>query len=166
MRFSFLTLHVSLLLAMSSAFAGSAAPAFEDCAVPPESGPSPGRPPHLKLSDPKARRYASALQEGATQAINFAGHYILTTWGCGAGCLMAAAIDARSGQVAMLPFTVSDWPLSVSEPLSYRKDSCLLGVQGRRNEQAPGAYFYRFDGKRFRVWEPSRPTPSSGEAAS
>lgn len=152
MRLPFIALHVSLYLVVPSTFAVAATPAFDDCAVPVELTPTPSPPP-LKLSDPKARRYASALQEGATQPVNFAGHYILTSWGCGAGCLMAAAIDARSGQVAMLPFTVSDWPLSVSEPLSFRKDSCLLGVQGRRNEQAPGTYYYRFDGKRFRVWE-------------
>lgn len=150
-------LPVSLLLTVSTAMAELPVTTFEDCAAPSEPSSAPRRLPRLKLSDPQARRYASVLQEGAAQPINFAGHYILTTWGCGAGCLMAAAIDARSGRVVMLPFTVSDWPLTVSEPLSYRENSCLLGVQGRRDEQASGAFVYRFDGKHFRLMEPVRP---------
>ncbi|WP_157462920.1 hypothetical protein [Curvibacter gracilis] len=70
---------------------------------------------------------------------------------------MAAAIDARSGHVAMFPFTVSDWPLTVSEPLSYRVDSCFLQVQGRLNEQATGVHVYRFDGQHFHLREAVRP---------
>ncbi|HAF21422.1 MAG TPA: hypothetical protein DCK93_00685, partial [Blastocatellia bacterium] len=32
------------------------------------------------------------------QKPNFAGHYILTSWGCGAECVMGAVIDARTGK--------------------------------------------------------------------
>ncbi|VVD30291.1 conserved protein of unknown function [Paraburkholderia dioscoreae] len=65
---------------------------------------------------------------------------------------MAAAIDAKSGRVTSLPFTVFDWPIDVTEPLSYRADSCLLGVHGSRNESTErGTYYYAFDGKTFRL---------------
>jgi hypothetical protein len=57
--------------------------------------------------------------------------------------------------VVMLPFTVSDWPSDVTEPLDFRKDSCLLIVHGRRHETARGTFFYRFDGKQFKLLDAS-----------
>src|SRR6185369_11667024 len=30
---------------------------------------------------------------------NFAGHYIVTTWGCGSACVDGAVIDAKTGKV-------------------------------------------------------------------
>lgn len=63
---------------------------------------------------------------------------------------MAAAIDVKSGRVTSLPFTISDWPMDVTEPLSYRANSCLLVVRGSRNESTErGTYYYVFDGKAF-----------------
>ncbi|WP_321915031.1 MULTISPECIES: hypothetical protein [unclassified Paraburkholderia] len=65
---------------------------------------------------------------------------------------MAAAIDTKTGRVTSLPFTVSDWPLDVTEPLTYRSDSCMLVVRGSRNErEEQGTYWYAFDGKAFRL---------------
>jgi len=70
---------------------------------------------------------------------------------------MSAAIDAKTGQVIWLPFTVSNWPAEVKEPLEFRRDSRLLIVRGSRNEadsQADIAYFI-FDGQQFtRALEP------------
>ena len=37
---------------------------------------------------------------------NFAGHYILTAWGCGAQCVMGAVIDAKTGRVHWWNFSV------------------------------------------------------------
>ena len=34
---------------------------------------------------------------------NFAGHYIITTWGCGSSCQYGAIIDATNGHVLELP---------------------------------------------------------------
>ena len=65
---------------------------------------------------------------------------------------MAAAVDMKTGRVTSLPFTVSDWPLDVTEPLTYRPNSCLLVVQGSRNESKEhGTYYYDFDGKAFHL---------------
>lgn len=97
------------------------------------------------------RRYATKLSEARHGPVDFAGHFVMATWGCGAGCVMAAAIEKTSGVVTMLPFTVSDWPLDVTEPLSYRKDSSLLIIRGSRNEKGHGTYYYTFDGKAFRL---------------
>lgn len=106
----------------------------------------------LKFTDAKSRQYHTVISEAAKAPVNFAGGFVLTTWGCGSGCIMAAVIDTKTGRVTSLPFTVSDWPLDVTEPLSYRADSCLLIVKGSRNESAAhGTYYYLFDGKTFRL---------------
>ncbi len=133
-----------------AAGAASPTPRFHH---PPAARPAAARAaaPKLKLVGTESRRYASQLRQASRQPVDFAGHFVLATWGCGAGCVMGAAIDAHSGSVSMLPFTVSDWPLEVSEPLAYRPDSRLLVVQGSRNEQGHGTYYYEFDGRRFKL---------------
>jgi hypothetical protein len=124
-------------------------PTFDDC---PATLQAKHTTPRLKFTDARSRQYKTVIRDAAKGPINFAGRYILATWGCGAGCVMAAAIDAASGRVTSLPFTVSDWPLDVSEPLSYHADSCLLVVHGSQNESAEhGTYYYTFDGTAFRL---------------
>ncbi|MCG5075352.1 hypothetical protein [Paraburkholderia tagetis] len=104
----------------------------------------------MTFADARMRQYRTAIRDAAKGPINFAGRYVLASWGCGAGCVMAAAIDTQSGRVTSLPFSVSDWPLDVTEPLSYRANSCLLIVHGSRNESPEhGTYYYAFDGKVF-----------------
>ncbi|WP_157696075.1 hypothetical protein [Caballeronia temeraria] len=117
------------------------------------------KPVKPRLTTNETRRYATQLSDAARHGVNFAGHFILAEWGCGAGCVMAAAIDARTGKVVMLPFTVSDWPLDIAEPLAYRKDSRLLIVRGSRDERGRGTYYYRFDGAAFQLIEAPPATP-------
>lgn len=136
------------------AHSGDVAPDFGDCRVAPDQAFEPrASPPRLRLDTRHAKLLMRPSCARPSRArLIFAGHYKLAMWGCGAGCVMAAAINTRSGRVVFVPFTVSDWPLDAQEPLSYRQDSCLLKVQGRRNEAQQGGYFYRFDGGGFRSW--------------
>lgn len=64
---------------------------------------------------------------------------------------MAASVDARTGNVTWLPFTVCCWSTNIAEPLEFRADSRLLIVHGSRNETGPGkaVHYYTFDGKKF-----------------
>ena len=71
----------------------------------------------VQLRTARSRRYRGALLEAASQPVNFAGHYVLTSIGCGAGCVQVAAIDAGAGSVTWLPPTVCCWPLAMTEPL-------------------------------------------------
>lgn len=85
---------------------------------------------------------------------NFAGHYILTTWGCGAECLMGAVIDAKTGKVYWWNFTICCWGAGKGEkfnPIEFRPDSRLMIFTGLRNEKDgdDGAHFYLFDDGRF-----------------
>lgn len=124
-----------------------AAPQFADYPAPPGyAGPS-AKP---RLLDANSRKFASVLREAAHRPPDFAGRHVLASWGCGASCVMSAAIDAKTGAVAWLPFTVCCWPADVQEPLEHRLDSRLLVVHGSRNEQGGGTHYYLFDGRRFK----------------
>ncbi|MBN3809759.1 hypothetical protein [Paraburkholderia sp. Ac-20347] len=139
---------LSLLLLVSSVAHSQQPPAYAECAAAVQA-----RHGAARLSfDSISRPYRTVIAQASRGPVNFAGRYILVQWGCGAGCVMAAAIDTRSGRVTSLPFNVSDWPLDVTEPLAFRADSCLLVVRGSRNERAEhGTYYYMFDGKVFRL---------------
>jgi hypothetical protein len=64
---------------------------------------------------------------------------------------MAAAIDPKTGAVIRLPFTVSNWPLAVTEPLNYKPNSRLLIITGSRNEKGNGTYDYELVGLSFKL---------------
>lgn len=61
-----------------------------------------GKKAPLKLGDWKMfkTRLKWAHQD---DEIGFAGNYMVSTWGCGAGCLSGAMIDKRTGKVYGLP---------------------------------------------------------------
>ena len=139
-------LSLALLAGGSDSRSGAAPRRFEDFSV----AVVPVRQPAaVRITDAQERLYASQLRRASHHAPDFAGHFVLASWGCGAGCVMAAAIDATTGAVTRLPFTVSDWPLEVTEPLEHKLNSSLLIVQGSRNEKGSGTYYYQFTGKSF-----------------
>jgi AraC-like DNA-binding protein len=61
-----------------------------------------GKKAPLKLGDWRSfrTRLTEAHKEGD---VNFAGNYIVTTWGCGASCVSGAMIDKRTGNVYGIP---------------------------------------------------------------
>ena len=137
---------IALVGYSGSILAGPGIPTFNECSRAISTVQKRGI---LKFPTVESRKYASQLRLAAKDPINFSGHYVFATWGCGSGCVMGGAIDTKTGRVTMLPFTISDWPLDVTEPVSFRKNSCLLIVRGSRNEQGHGTYYYRFSGKAF-----------------
>ena len=48
---------------------------------------------------PDARSFRTRLTQAIRGDVNFAGHYIVASWGCGTGCISGAMIDARNGYV-------------------------------------------------------------------
>ncbi|HYL92262.1 MAG TPA: hypothetical protein VEW69_03800, partial [Alphaproteobacteria bacterium] len=63
-----------------------------------------GKPAPPKLVSPVHRRYRSAILRAAAKGPNFAGHYTIAEWGCGAGCVSFAVVDAATGKVFPSPF--------------------------------------------------------------
>jgi hypothetical protein len=95
-----------------------------------------------------AWHFRTRIREAATQRPNFAGHYVLATWGCGAECVSYAIINAKTGYVCFDNRTVCCWGTDVSddfEPVHGRLDSRLLICTGQLNEQGPNkAHRYLF----------------------
>jgi hypothetical protein len=138
---------LALSLASALAFAKGAPPAF---GAFPVATHIETRSATVRLQSAQDKQFKTALREAFRQPVNFAGHYILTTIGCGASCVLAAAIDATTGRVAWLPFNVCCWPADIDEPLAFRRDSELLVIHGQRNEHGPvGPHYYRFSAGRF-----------------
>ena len=105
------------------------------------------------LSSRKARMFATAITQQLAGGPNFAGHYRLTAWGCGTGCIGWAIVDAQSGSVWFPTFTV-EAPDCKAGPcdyaLEYRIDSELIMVRGMLNgEGKDGVRYFRWDGKQL-----------------
>lgn len=142
---------IFLSLAFASAvFAQSGVPQFKDYPV---SQVFSGSNAPLALTR-KDRAYRTRLKEASSEKPNFAGHYIVTAWGCGTSCLMGAVIDARTGRVYWFDFTVCCWGYGVDDkfnPIEFRLNSKLIVFSGARNEKDgdDGTHFYKFENGTF-----------------
>ena len=58
-----------------------------------------GTPAAPVLGTKEARQFRTELRRQAAYGPNFAGHFTLLRWGCGAGCVAVAVIDAIWGEV-------------------------------------------------------------------
>lgn len=108
-----------------------------------------------------ASMFRTNLRNAAKEGVNFAGHYILTTWGCGTNCSQSAIIDARNGRVFFprilegAGFGFCDLP-DDTEPIVYHADSRLLVLSGFKGgdlelERARcGIYYLEWTGTDFK----------------
>lgn len=109
-------------------------------------------------ADADSRMFRTRLREWGREKPNFAGHYILASWGCGTSCAQIAIIDAKTGKVFHPQEVGSVDMVNVHDdfwkgeqwPLRYRADSRLLVLVGMPNEDTSqrGISFY--------LWEPPR----------
>ena len=146
---SFARFALPLILAAVSttAWTRASAPAFEDFRVAVQA-----RKPSVKLrlSTAQDKQYRTELATAFRQPVNFAGRYVLSTIGCGASCILAAAIDTKTGTVTWLPNSICCWPPAVVEPLDFQRGSELLIAHGQLNEVgSSGPHYYRLIGGRF-----------------
>jgi hypothetical protein len=68
-----------------------------------------------------ARRFQTAIRDGAKKGPNFAGHYALISWGCGIMCQSFVIVDSITG-------TIHSSPFGTSTGICNRIDSGLLIV--------------------------------------
>ena len=119
------------------------------------------------ILDKYTRTFKTRLREALKGKPNFAGHYIVTGWGCGTGCQLGAIIDARSGHVHWFPFPIEqDYEVDADfRPIEFRLNSKLIifsGFRGDREEEA-GARFYRFENGRFKFLKFVKREAQSGQ---
>lgn len=70
-------------------------------------------------SHPKAKHFKTRLSKAIGKSANFAGHFVVLTWGCGSFCQVVAMVDVNSGRVHFSPF-------STSLGAEFRLDSTLF----------------------------------------
>jgi hypothetical protein len=113
-----------------------------------------GKSAPVKLTSRRARTFRTMLRENAERGVNFAGHYIAATWGCGSACWSFAIIDARTGQVYFTPslLNVGGFGYSDEDLIQFRKDSSLLIVVGSPNDRGyVGRYYYVWRNNRLKL---------------
>ena len=126
-----------------------AGPAFKDYPVGEVFRGTPAEP---VLSTRRARDFRTQLRNETKSGANFAGHYTLARWGCGAGCVTVAVVDALSGRVWFAPFTVEDgWKdghVICDHSTDFRVDSELFVASGKVNGRF-GTHYFRWHGTTF-----------------
>lgn len=140
-----------------------ALPRFSDFAATPEVPPTP---PALVQNNRFARTYRALLTEGLRDLpVNFAGHYVMVTWGCGTTCLDGGMVDARTGVATPLPFLLDSFgsfEVEIDDPLLFRADSRLVIMLGRLRaaDEIPRQYFFEWTADTL---EPLCHAPVTGE---
>ena len=124
-----------------------------------------GRPAAVRIEGRKARMFRSVLRDGAKNGPDFAGHYTVVVWGCGADSFSLAIVDARNGKVYFPPFSCITLAggydaLSIegkeADNPSYRQNSNLLvfaGVEDKPslNPKDRLVQFWVFKGDHFEL---------------
>lgn len=137
------------------AFAASV-PQFKDY---PATQTYAGQRPALVL-DEFGKMFKTRLREALADKPNFAGHYVLTVWGCGTSCISGGIVDKISGKAYPLPeILMGVFPLKPEfqnqddRELIYKPTSRLLIMAGSFDSDKPGAddqvRFYEFKAKQF-----------------
>jgi hypothetical protein len=81
---------------------------------------------------------------------NFAGHYIVSTFGCGTECIRGFIFDAKTGYVTWFPYYIASANSDYFDPLDFKVDSSLIMFRGRPDEERPnGEYYYNFKNGKF-----------------
>src|SRR5262245_8921045 len=128
-------LATALMSAICVAVLGAAPPDFKDYPVTEIFKGTPAAP---TLSTPQARRFRTQLRMNAAQGPDFAGHFKLARWGCGAGCTVVAVIDSMTGEAYFPPVSFADATKYVGSSIEtichrasdYQIDSELFIIEG------------------------------------
>lgn len=158
MKIRFFLLAIFLSAFSSGVFAQSSTPTFKQYAVRVE------KVKNVKVnlkSHKSANMFRTNLRNAAKEGVNFAGHYILTTWGCGTNCSHSAIIDARNGRV-FFPDQLEGSSFGFcefsddTEPTVYQADSRLLVLNGFKGgdlnskDGRCGIYYLEWTGTKFK----------------
>ena len=104
------------------------------------------------------RNFRTRIREGARHGPNFAGHYTIVAWGCGAGCVFFVVVDAISGR----PYDgTGSIVVSVGKTKSgrdyqglvYHLNSRLLITDGCPDEESTsncGIHYYEWTANQFK----------------
>ncbi len=119
--------------------------------------------------DKESIQYRTRLRQAYSARVNFAGRYVVVSWGCGTGCLAGGIVDKVSGRARLLPWSIQyccyDEENDISPPdnlelIQVRADSKLIILNGVLMEEGTlGRHLFTFDGISFK---PIRIIPDNG----
>ncbi|MBO2009289.1 hypothetical protein [Hymenobacter negativus] len=96
--------------------------------------------------------FRTRIREAARQKPNFAGHYVLAVWGCGAECLSSAIIDVKTGRVyfndSICCWFTPELPEKPDnfEPIAFKLTSRLVVFTGMLNEEGRNSpHYFKFE---------------------
>lgn len=79
-------------------------------------------------SNPIAESYRTVITEKYNELeVNFASYYVITTWGCGSGCVTGVMVDIRDGLVYSMPVD-KDWGGNGTYIESKKESNVLITV--------------------------------------
>ena len=118
------------------------------------AGPSwQGKPATPVLATPSARLFRTQLRTQSVGKPDFAGHYKIASWGCGAPCIDWGMVDLKTGHVVMGDrYGDVDHMYVMADVLVYRPDSRLFVIIGAPSEKPErrGYTYLLWTGRSFR----------------
>lgn len=120
---------LAFCLPVLNACADTADPQFEDYKV----GSNFAGPNHaLDATNPSDDRWATYRNNAIKRKVNFAGHYIVYTGGCGGGAICGEILDAKTGKiVSCFPNAYElESPDGSNYDAMFRPESHLLVISG------------------------------------
>ncbi len=108
-----------------------------------------------------ANRFRTNLRNAAKDGVNFAGHFVFVSWGCGTNCAVSAIINARTGRVFFpqelegTGFGFCEMP-DEADPIVTRDNSRLLVINGYKggdlesDDPTCGVYYFEWTGTKLR----------------
>ena len=150
MKKTLLTVTLLLTVALERTASAEQPPQWRDYPV---DGNHTQRNAPVQLQTELEKAYRTRLSEASRQKANYAGHYVLTTWGCGTECSVGAAIDVTTGKVVWFPATICCARNTDAnfEPVIFHFNSRLIVFSGLRNEKEgdDASHFYSIEGNKF-----------------
>jgi hypothetical protein len=144
-RYIFLAIFASLT--PSYLYAEGSSPRFQEYEI---TDVYQGKKHPAVLITPQDRKFRTMLRTAADEKVNFAGHYIVKTFGAGACGVMGFVMDAKTGRAVWFPYAdIACADPHYGEPVRFDLHSRLIVFQGQLNETEPnGEYYFDFrDGK-------------------
>jgi hypothetical protein len=106
--------------------------------------------------------FRTNIRKAAKRGPNFAGHYTVTSWGCGTGCIQAVIIDELDGTVYWpwkdkpIGFDTFHFDLNfdagdLEGRKSFRIDSRLLRFSGCPDDAGCGTYYFEWTSNNLKL---------------
>ena len=107
-------------------------------------------------NNPDAKAYITSIKETYNSSdVNFAGNYIVTTFGCGQACISGYIVDTRDGKVYDLPDTEDNnsWE-GIGNGIEHEPNSSLL-ITKMFHGEGSGDNISISDHKKYWSWNES-----------